>query len=366
MFNLFKKKSHRLQFGLINCLNNRGLGTESRLLKVFFAEHFPEVDFHIYKIPPGRRGKAFDSTSKDNKGFQRWLENQHIVMTVETFMPNVYESCREKGIKALWRPNQEWIDPHYAKADFEKLDYIMTPQEACADFLEQKYDLKNVIRNPWITELPITNKSYKSKEKTTFLFNAGRGGIGNRRNHEVVIQAFANVLAERPDIEFTLKTQVELDVSALNTYRGKNFSYICKNTNYKKNLGYYKNADFSLAPSKWEGVGFALLESLYCGTPVITTDAPPMNEWVQHKETGYLVKTRFPDVPLPIPYDRVNQNGLHWVKAAMCSTEDLAAGIIWLADKKESIYEGFNEKNRHILEQRKDKFIETFKNLLNK
>ncbi|XOZ32269.1 glycosyltransferase [Halomonadaceae bacterium KBTZ08] len=344
-------------------MNNRGLGTESRLLRDFFKAHFPDVDFQIYQIPAGRKGKDFDATWHTKRSFLRWLNSKDVVMTIEQFMPNLFQACRERGIRTIWRPNHEWIPPHYGQEDFRQVDIIMAPQHACADLLEQHFGLRNVVRNPWITELPIQEKQ-PSRDKTLFLFNAGRGGLGERRNHQVVIDAFSKVLAERDDIHFTLKTQTDLDVSPLAPFRGESFTYSHRNTSYRKNLAYYRSADFSVAPSKWEGVGFAILESLYCGTPVLTTDAPPMNEWVRHQETGYLVPATYPDLALPIPHDRINLKGVNWVRAALCEVNDVVEGIHWLADNKDSVYEQFNNINGRELAQRKSDFIACFRALI--
>ncbi len=357
--NLFKRNSNKIQFGLVNYLNKRGLGTETRILKDVADRYFSDVDMHIYKLPTGRAAYEFDNNWHSIRKFTKWIKSKHIIMTIELFMPNLFRVCQEHGIKTIWRPNHEWIDPKYGKEDFEMIDVIMAPQKACADFLEQKYALQNIVRNPWICNLPVHKKKV-NQTHTTFLFNAGRGGTGNRRNAELVIQAFSKVLAQRKDFLFTLKTQLKLDISPLQAHFNKSFSYIHKNTSYAKNLKFYETADFSIAPSKWEGVGFAILESLYCGTPVITTDAPPMNEWISHKETGYLVPITFPDIALPIKRGSDKRQGMNWIKAAQCDVEDLADGIVWLADNKQALYENFNRINEIILNTRKRHFIDTF------
>ncbi len=89
-----------------------------------------------------------------------------------------------------------------------------------------------------------------------------------------------------------------------------------------------------------------------------------MNEWVQHKETGYLVPVTYPDVTLPIPHDRVNLQGVNWVKAALCDVEDVVEGIHWLADNRTLIYERFNAANRQALTRRKAAFIACFRALI--
>ena len=50
--------------------------------------------------------------------------------------------------------------------------------------------------------------------------------------------------------------------------------------------------DVTLFPSRFEGVGYPVLESLHAGVPVIATDAAPMNEIVEDERNGLLVRAR--------------------------------------------------------------------------
>jgi len=52
----------------------------------------------------------------------------------------------------------------------------------------------------------------------------------------------------------------------------------------------YQGADVAVLPSKWEGLGLTFLEAMGCGLPIITVDAPPMNEFVKDGETGFLCR----------------------------------------------------------------------------
>ena len=47
----------------------------------------------------------------------------------------------------------------------------------------------------------------------------------------------------------------------------------------------YREGDAFIQPSKLEGIGFSVLEAVACGLPVITLDAPPMNEWARAAAT---------------------------------------------------------------------------------
>jgi glycosyltransferase involved in cell wall biosynthesis len=52
----------------------------------------------------------------------------------------------------------------------------------------------------------------------------------------------------------------------------------------------YTNGDVFVYPSRLDGIGLTLPEAIACGLPAITTDSPPMNEFVTNNENGYLIK----------------------------------------------------------------------------
>ncbi len=63
--------------------------------------------------------------------------------------------------------------------------------------------------------------------------------------------------------------------------------------NVKNPFRYYKNALFTVSTSKYEGMPMVLLESLACGTPIISWDyASGPNEIIINKNNGLLVENR--------------------------------------------------------------------------
>src|SRR5262249_14369854 len=70
--------------------------------------------------------------------------------------------------------------------------------------------------------------------------------------------------------------------------------------------------DVCAQPSRWEGLGLPLLECQAAGMPLVTTDAPPMNE---HR----------PLARIPTTQEAVLLAGRHCITAALIRPDDLAA-----------------------------------------
>ncbi len=354
----------RLRLGLLGMSNRRGLGTETRNFASILRNALPEVRLDIRRVPTGRKAQEMLDRSERDRGLLRWIARQDAVLCFELYSAALLRACRAQGVRTLWRPNHEWISSQIAPAEYAAFDHILAPQHACARLLQHTLGLRNVVTIPWIYDAPVEAKGPQPGAVCRFLFNAGHGGVGDRRNTAAVVAGFAQALAEGAPIHLTIKTQVPLDVRALQPYAGTGFTYLQRKASYAANLDTYRRADYSLAPSKWEGVGFALLESLHCGTPVVTVDAPPMNEWIEHGRTGWLLPARFPDLPIPLPAGTPAELGLNYVPAALCEPADLAAAVIALAAQRTAFYEQFTANNRARLEARRSAFIATLREVL--
>ncbi len=56
--------------------------------------------------------------------------------------------------------------------------------------------------------------------------------------------------------------------------------------------GLYHRGDVYVYPSRLEGIGLTICEAAAAGLPIITTDSPPMNEFVRHRVNGWLVEVQ--------------------------------------------------------------------------
>jgi 1,2-diacylglycerol 3-alpha-glucosyltransferase len=89
-----------------------------------------------------------------------------------------------------------------------------------------------------------------------------------------------------------------------------------------EHLQLFADSDICLAPARWEGLGLHLYEAIAFGMPIVTNDAPPMNELVEDNFNGLLVGS--------------HQDGLanSGIPAYTPDVKDLAGAIEQLADPK--------------------------------
>lgn len=124
-----------------------------------------------------------------------------------------------------------------------------------------------------------------------FFHNAGWLGINFRKNTPMVIEAFDRLSREVEDV--TLLVHCQLGLDALPTGAAQIVAESPRIKFVEGTLpvpGLYTKAKVYVYPAKLDGLGLTLLEALACGLPAITTDAPPMNEFVRPGDNGFLVR----------------------------------------------------------------------------
>jgi len=167
---------------------------------------------------------------------------------------------------------------------YEDYDRLLAPTRSYESFFRSK-KIRNFSYVPYsidFTEFP--KKEKQKNDKFTFFHPGGFGGFLDRKNTMLVIEAFESL----PDVEnakLIITSQKPLQFSR---EIHPNIEIINKEVSRQELIDLYYKADATVLPSKWETVGLPLLESLSSGTPVITMDAPPMNEFIEEGKTGFL------------------------------------------------------------------------------
>jgi 1,2-diacylglycerol 3-alpha-glucosyltransferase len=165
------------------------------------------------------------------------------------------------------------------------------------------------------------------KPEYTFFHNAGWLGINFRKMTPAVIAAFDAISKVMPDINLFVHSQADVHLlPPVVTDIVDNNPRITYHVETLPAPGLYHKGRIMIFPTKLEGLGLPLFEGLACGLPVIATNAPPMNEFIQDGLNGLLVNvahrmTRADNIAFP--EEIVDLTDLSIKMATLASDTDL-------------------------------------------
>ena len=211
---------------------------------------------------------------------KKWIMDNDIdlVFFNEEYDFDLVAHVRDMGVATMGIYYWELFNPGYVAACNAVYDAIICPTLACFQkFVE--LGVKNIHHVKWGVDLDVFKPIEREpNEVVRFFHPAGWGGLHGRRGTEYVKEAFKLMEC---DAELLIHAQYETD-----SVEG-NISMINGTVSREMLVEMYQQSDTAVLPSKWEGLGLTFLEAIECGLPIITIDAPPMNEFVAYGKTGY-------------------------------------------------------------------------------
>lgn len=198
---------------------------------------------------------------QDVERFLDWID---VLLIIETpFNIPIMRKAKDRGIKIVLVPMYECTP---SNLPLDLVDQIINPSE-----LDQQY-------YPTGQYLPVPIPKWVSWKKrtkaTTFVHNAGHGGVQGRNGTKELIQAIPLM---RSNAQIILRTQnhrlLPADVASL-----KNVD-VRLGTYPKEQL--YLEGDVFLFPEKFNGLSLPLQEAKASGMLVMGTDRFPINTWTQ-------------------------------------------------------------------------------------
>jgi len=192
---------------------------------------------------------------------------------------------------------------------------------------------------PWGTNINIFQYDGKVKGEKGPAFFHSCGMSPNRKGTSLLVKAFDRL--DKDDSRLIIHAQ-----KGFSKWNEETDNIILQNNNIELIIktisapGAYHYGDVYVYPSILDGLGLTIAEALSCGLPVITTNEPPMNEFIIEGINGKLVK---------VNNYKAREDGYYW-PLAFCDIESLRKALTYYIENFSEMSK-FKEKAReHAVE----------------
>lgn len=179
---------------------------------------------------------------------------------------------KKKGLKWVHMVHWDWFSGEAKHAELWRGAKLLSPNAMCREELAKNYRL-----NSTQIPVPVDTRRLAFRERSTanlFVSIYGYGGMQGRRSFQEIMEAWKLMPTPPKLVVRAQKQPDELGTKNVSLPKGVEIQL----GNLPEPADLYKVGDVALQPSRYEGVGVSLVEAQACGMPVITVDAPPMNE----------------------------------------------------------------------------------------
>jgi len=176
-------------------------------------------------------------------------------------------------------------------------DYLICMSEAAEKAILEKtnVDKKKLLRLPNRVDTNIFNPGLRGKEMHELLPSCPKGKailhVGRKsvqKNLDTLISAL-RLLPKEYYCVFVGQGDKAHYIERANNEGVSDRCYWVGSVNNSDLVDWYRACSCLCVPSLWEGFGIVFIEAAACGTPIITSNIQPMNEYLKHKESAYLV-----------------------------------------------------------------------------
>jgi glycosyltransferase involved in cell wall biosynthesis len=242
--------------------------------------------------------------------------------------PQILRIARQLGVATVCVPMWEWFNGN--APEWQYCDLFVCPSRFTQKIVHS-CGFTNTCLLPWPIDLTKLPKRQVRGPARHFIHNAGLVDRDDRKGTRETIQAFSRL--SRNDIRLTVRLQKATPLPPVD----ERVVIVVDNLSSVSDL--YSIGDVCVQPSKMEGIGFMVLEPVCAGIPVITTDYPPMSEYIHQPELRCRPRWR-----------KRRAYASQWIKHAhlkLPNIRDLSQRMDWAASTDLS---GVSTENRHWAE----------------
>lgn len=307
-----------VKLGFIGYVNNSGLGT----IAASFRKHLPLDSQFVIKHPikdapngtydigiPHTFGDLAPTIDQLNEYLD--ICKPEAVIVVETpFNFDFFKIMYDRGIKVVLIPMIDSIEVKRFIPYEKYIDLVINFTKVGQKIYEDKWIGSGIcgIHIPYPID---TEYFYPSNTEVEFTFahSEGWGGSAFRKGTDLIFTVFqqlCHMCKGRPTIWVHSQPGEARHSQFLKMMKAAVRGTDIHRENLLNARDIYSRGQIFICPSRREGLGLPILEAMACGLPVITTDAPPMNEWFP-EDYPLLVKVQcqtdlpYGDVPMYTP-----------------------------------------------------------------
>lgn len=323
----FDEKIDFSRWAIVSYNDDSGLGRMATdMRKVLNLGHFfvlPSVKFTTKAIDGDQDHLVpIDASNSD---LAKLMENVQGIIVLErlTHHLGLVNAAKERGIIVtcvpMWEHFAGWLSLQ------NQADFFLCPTGMTHRIL-RLFGFANSVQVPCPIDTDLFPKRKITGKAKRFIHNGGTTNQDDRKGTRDVISAFKKV--PNPDIRLSVRLQKKTDLPELDPRIDVFFG------NLEDPGELYADGDVAIQPSKLEGLGFTVFEAAISGLPVITTDYPPMNEFIQDRQLLCKVGWRFHKVR--------TTSGIHHSHLKKPKIDHLAKIIQWCS---ENDMQPFSERN---------------------
>lgn len=272
------------RWAIVSPKDDTGFGRQATMLKRAFhiRRHIAVPSDRLDNLPPVAPQETFLAPEEPFARVEEELSGLQGIIFFERcdWHPMLLAVAQKLGVKTVCVANWEWFTGW--KPTWCDVDLIVCPSEWTFSVV-RSYGHMHAVHLTWPVDIAHLPERRITGPARLFVHNAGLVDVQDRKGTRDTIVAFRKV--SNRDIRLLVRLQREAELP-----KGDDRIEV-RIGNLSNNADLYLEGDVAIQPSKMEGVGFMVIEPHCCGIPVITTDYPPMNEYV--RDPRLLVKPRW-------------------------------------------------------------------------
>jgi N-acetylgalactosamine-N,N'-diacetylbacillosaminyl-diphospho-undecaprenol 4-alpha-N-acetylgalactosaminyltransferase len=333
------QKSHKLKICLVTVtLSDGGAERCAALLSNYFENQDIDI-YHVVfsgKVDYNYSGKLFHLEHLKDKRNSWWSRSKRFFALKQFFDTNHFDYIIDFRTKEYFLQEMiihNFVFPKFiqtihsfkiksyvpknkflAKLLYRNCQQFISVSKGIQEKVNKNYNFlpTKLIYNP----IDFESISKQSKQEVTddFQYVLSAGSMNkNIKQFNKLVECYANSILPSKRIKLIILGDGKLKNKWIKLAESYNLQdLVIFKGNVKNPFRYYKNALFTISTSKYEGMPMVLLESLACGTPIISWDyASGPNEIITNNQNGLLIENQDTDKLIEAMNLFVSDNNLY-------------------------------------------------------